>query len=436
MSGLAEILVKEGFRIDGSDRDESDVTRRLVESGINVKHPQKAENVPADADFVVYTAAISEENPEYIRCKELNLPMMTRAELLGQISDQYKRSIAVSGTHGKTTTTSMLSQILMHGQYDPTISVGGILSAIGGNVRYGSSDVFLTEACEYTNSFLSLHPKYSVILNVEADHLDFFKDLDDIRHSFSIFASQTADDGFLIINAKIDDYKDLCKDVKAKVITFGDTPEADMHAADISYDDAGCPSFTPTGTLGEFPRISLKVPGHHNIENALAAIATAHAMGISVDDICGALETFTGVGRRFEYKGTKNGITIIDDYAHHPTEIAATIAAARNASHNRLVVAFQPHTYTRTLALLDDFAAALSKADLVLLGEIYAAREKDIYGIHSKDLAAKINELGTECYSFEDFSQIEKFILKNCVNGDLLITMGAGNIYLVGEHLL
>ncbi len=436
MSGLAEILVKEGFTIEGSDRDESDVTRRLVEAGIRVLHPQSAENVPADADFVVYTAAISEDNPEFVRCKELSLPMMTRAELLGQITDQYAKSIAVAGTHGKTTTTSMISQILLQGACDPTISVGGILPSIGGNVRYGASDIFLTEACEYTNSFLSLHPRYSVILNVEADHLDFFKDLDDIRNSFRLFASQTADDGYLIINEAITDYRTLCADTSAKVITFGTSESADWWASDISYDEKGHPSFVPVGPKGSLPAVQLRVPGHHNIENALAAIAAAHSMGIQDDVIRDGLEAFTGANRRFQYKGTVNGITIIDDYAHHPTEIAATISAARNASHNRLVVAFQPHTYTRTLALLDDFAEALSKADLVLLGEIYAAREKDIYGIHSEDLAKKINERGTECHSFADFSDIEKFIQKKCVNGDLLITMGAGNIYLVGEHLL
>ena len=436
MSGLAEILVKEGFTIEGSDRDESDVTRRLVEAGIRVLHPQAAENVPADADFVVYTAAISEDNPEFVRCKELSLPMMTRAELLGQITDQYAKSIAVAGTHGKTTTTSMISQILLQGACDPTISVGGILPSIGGNVRYGASDIFLTEACEYTNSFLSLHPRYSVILNVEADHLDFFKVLDDIRNSFRLFASQTADDGYLIINEAIEDYGALCADTTAKVITFGTSETADWRASDISYDEKGHPSFVPVGPDGSLSKVQLRVPGHHNIENALAAIATAHSMGIQDEVIRDGLEAFTGANRRFQYKGTVNGITIIDDYAHHPTEIAATISAARNASHDRLVVAFQPHTYTRTLALLDDFAEALSKADLVLLGEIYAAREKDIYGIHSEDLAKKINEKGTECHSFADFSDIEKFIQKNCVNGDLLITMGAGNIYLVGEHLL
>ena len=436
MSGLAEILVQKGFTVAGSDRDESSVTNKLKSDGIAVFCPQAAENIPNDADFVVYTAAISEDNPEFAECVRRGLPMMTRAQLLGQISDQYYRSIAVAGTHGKTTTTSMLSHILLAADCDPTISVGGILPAIYGNVRYGSSDIFLTEACEYTNSYHSIHPRYSVILNIEADHLDFFKDLDEIRESFKKFAGNTASDGYLIVNASIDGYKKLFEGHPGTMITYGSAADADWRSKDLLFHDDGTSSFVPVYRGKEFPKIKLSVPGIHNVGNALAAIATAHSMGISFDAICEGLKSFKGANRRFEYKGQYKGITIIDDYAHHPTEISATIAAARRVKHQRLVIVFQPHTYTRTKALLPEFAEALSAADLVLLGEIYAAREKDIYGIHSSDLAKKINELGTECINFNDFSEIEEFLKKNLINGDLLITMGAGNIYLVGEHLI
>ena len=436
MSGLAEILLGAGFTISGSDREESDLTAHLAALGAKVSYPQAAENITSDIDLIVYTAAIHEDNPEFAAAKASGKPMLTRAELLGEIMENYARSIAVAGTHGKTTTTSMVSQILLETADDPTISVGGILDAIGSNVHVGDSDVFITEACEYTNSYHSFFPKYNIILNVEADHLDFFKNLENYRASFKKFAGNTSDDGILIINNEIDDVKYFTEGLKCQVITYSLKGGADIYPTDITYNEKGFASFTPVFNRKAMERVSLNVPGDHNISNSLAAIALATEMGISFDHIKTGLAKFGGAHRRFELKGHFNGATVIDDYAHHPTEIAASLAAAANYPHNRVVVCFQPHTYTRTLSFLDDFAKALSAADVVVLADIYAAREPDIYGVSSKDIADRIEKLGTEVHYLGSFNQCEKFLEKNIVNNDLLITMGAGNVYLVGEHLL
>lgn len=436
MSGLAEILLEEHFTVSGSDAKESDLTRHLEHMGVQIFYGQKAENIIDGIDLVVYTAAISETNPEFARAKEVGLPMLSRAELLGQIMDNYKQSIAVAGTHGKTTTTSMISQILLQAKCDPTISVGGILKAIDGNLRVGKSDVFITEACEYTNSFLNFRPKYSIILNVEAEHLDFFKDIQDIRHSFHLFAKNTLENGAIIINGDIDHYEELVKDLAPAVLTFGKTASSDFYPENITFNEKACATYDAMFRGEKLMTVSLNVPGMHNVTNSLAAIALAKDLKISDESILAGLSAFGGADRRFQYKGCVDGVTIIDDYAHHPTEIRATLTAAEKYPHKRLVLVFQPHTYSRTKAFLDDFADVLSMADVVVLADIYAAREKNTIGISSKDILTKLEEKGTECYYFPSFSEIENFLLENCVNGDLLITMGAGDIVNVGESLL
>ena len=439
MSGLAQIILKEGFTVSGSDMKESALTKQLSSLGAKVSYPQAAENITPDIDVIVYTAAIHEDNPEFAAAKASGRPMLSRAEFLGQLMNNYARSVAVAGTHGKTTTTSMITHVLLAAKADPTISVGGILKAIGGNIRVGSSDCFVTEACEYTNSFLHFYPKYSVVLNVEAEHLDFFKDYDDIRHSFHRFLANTADDGAIIINGEIPDHALLTEGLAAKVITYGFDESFDVYASDIRYNDFGCASFVAHGTSGEQTPVTLLVPGKHNVSNALAAYAVATQIGIAPEKIAEGLSAFTGTDRRFQYKGTAKGVTIVDDYAHHPTEIRATLTAAKNYPHKRIVCVFQPHTYSRTKAFLDDFADALSLADMVVLADIYAARETDDLGVSSKDILDRLKARGADAYYFptgETFEGIEKFLLKNCIDGDLLITMGAGNILEVGEHLL
>ena len=330
----------------------------------------------------------------------------------------------------------MVSQIFLDARMDPTISVGGILDAIGGNIRVGKSNLFVTEACEYTNSFLNFRPKYCLILNIEEDHLDFFKDINDIRHSFRLFAENTAPDGVIVLNGAIEQHDAITEGLSAKVVTYGLSADNDFYASDISYNEKGCASFLAHEGDTTIGQITLSIPGEHNVQNALAAIALCTQMKIPVTSIISGLSAFHGTKRRFEKKGTVGGITIIDDYAHHPTEIRATLEAAKNYPHERIVCVFQPHTYTRTKAFLEDFADALSLADIVVLADIYAARETDTLGISSGDIQKRLQDAGTTAYYFHSFDEIEQFLLKKCMNGDLLITMGAGDIVNVGEHLL
>ena len=328
MSGLAEVLLEENFTVSGSDNKESALTDHLEKAGAQIFYGQKASNIIDGIDVVVYTAAIHKDNEEYQAAVQKGLPMLTRAELLGQLMTNYDIPIAVSGTHGKTTTTSMISHILLAGEMDPTISVGGILKAIGGNIRVGNSEIFVTEACEYTNSFLSFFPKISVILNIDEDHLDFFKDLEDIRNSFHRFAKLLPKDGTLVINGDIDRLDEITGDLDCKIVTYGTNPSATYHAANVTHDELGEASFDLVKN-GEFvDRISLYVSGDHNVSNALAALAVADLLDVNVSVAKKGLKEFHGTDRRFEYKGETNGVTIIDDYAHHPTEIAATLTAA------------------------------------------------------------------------------------------------------------
>lgn len=436
MSGLAEILLKEGFTVSGSDSRKSPLTKQLEKKNARVFYGQKAGNIIDGIDCVVYTAAISRDNPELIEAVARKIPMLTRAELLGQLMKNYGNSIAVSGTHGKTTTTSMISHILLEGGLDPTISVGGILKAIGGNIRVGNSDTFITEACEYTNSFLDFFPKISVILNVEEDHLDFFKDLEDIRHSFHQFAKLLPREGTLVINGGIEGIEEIYQGLDCHIITYGDSMEYGYSAKNISYDEKGRVSFDLYKNGSPAERIVLSVTGEHNVSNALASIAVAELLCVSPKDIQKGLLSYAGTDRRFEYKGSLNGITIVDDYAHHPTEIAATLKAAAHYPHRELWCVFQPHTYTRTKAFFREFAEALSHADHVVLADIYAARETDTLGISSGDLAKEVAGLGTDSHYFASFKEIENFIKKNCASGDLLITMGAGDVVNIGEELL
>lgn len=436
MSGLAEILLQEGFQVSGSDTHESALTAHLEAKGVRIVYGQKAENITDEIEVVVYTAAVHADNPEYAEVVRRGLPLLSRADLLGQMMKNYGQAIAISGTHGKTTTTSMVTEILLAADTDPTVSVGGILHSIGGNIRVGGSDLFVTEACEYTNSFLSFFPTVEVILNVEADHLDFFKDLDDIRHSFRLFAEKLDENGILVISSDIHNYQELCAGLPCRVITVGHSADSDYCAADIRYDVFARPEFTLMEHGKAEGTIALSVPGEHNVYNALAAIAVARSLDIPDTAIVEGLKAFTGTDRRFEKKGEIAGVTVIDDYAHHPQEIAATLAAAKNYPHKKLWCIFQPHTYTRTKAFLDEFAESLAAADEVVLADIYAARETDHLGISSRDIAERIEKLGTKAHYFPTFDEIETFILQNCSTGDLLITMGAGDIVKVGERLL
>lgn len=437
MSGLAEILLQEGFYVSGSDMKQSDISDTLKGLGATVHIGQTAENISDDIDFVVYTAAISADNPEFVEAQRKNLPMLTRAELLGQIMSNYKYGIAVSGTHGKTTTTSMLSHILLQADTDPTISIGGMLDVIGGNIRVGHTDYFVTEACEYTNSYHALNPYISIILNVDEDHLDFFSGIEEIADSFKVFAEKLPDEGLLVINGDMEHTAYISEHVKSRIVTFGLHAENTYSATDISYDKEGYPTYTLIVRGEKQDSITLHSTGEHNVINSLSAIATCDFLGIDREHVKAGLLACTSAKRRFERKGiTSNGVIVLDDYAHHPTEIAATLTAAKNTPHNELWCVFQPHTYTRTYALLDRFAKALSVCDHVLLADIYAAREKDNGTVSSRDLEKKINAEGGNAIYLGDFDSIEAYVEKNCKKNDLLITMGAGNIDIIGQNLL
>lgn len=437
MSGLAEILLKEGFAISGSDAHESALTRHLADLGAKIYYGQKAENLQVEIpSFVVYTAAVKADNPEYAQAVRQGLPLLSRAELLGQIMANYPVSAGIAGTHGKTTTTSMLAEIFMDCDKNPTISVGGIMKRIGGNIHVGDSPYFITEACEYTNSFFSLRPTIGIILNVMADHLDFFKDIEDIRHSFRVYAENIADDGTLVINGSIPELSYFTEGLSCAVVTFGLDKSFDYSAEHITYDELGHPSYD-LYIRGEFSmRITLSITGEHNVVNSLSAIAAARAMQLPLEAIAAGIAAYTGTDRRFQKKGEVKGCTIIDDYAHHPDEIRATLRAAGHYPHNRVWCIFQPHTYTRTKALLHEFAEALCLADEIVLADIYPARETDTLGISSLNLKEAIAACGKTAHYFSTFEEIEAFVLEHCINGDLLITMGAGDIVNVGEALL
>lgn len=444
MSGLAELLHTIGFTVTGSDAKKSKITEHLESLGITVFYGQRASNITPDIELAVYTTAVKETNTEYQAVISAGIPIMDRAELLGQVMLLYPDAIAISGTHGKTTTTSMLSLILLEAGLDPTISVGGILDDIKGNIRIGKSEHFVTEACEYTNSFLKFNPTKSIILNVEAEHLDFFKDLEDIRNSFRLFANRLPENGLLIINGDIDNVSYFTKDLSCPFMTYSinplaeDLPGTAAHytAANIAYDNFGHGHYDLLENGKLLTRIELNVIGIHNISNSLPAIALARSLNISLEVIKKALFSFTGTERRFQYKGEIGGVTIIDDYAHHPTEVVATLTAAKNYPHKTTWCVFQPHTYTRLKAFLKEFAAALSLADKIVLTDIYAARETNPGDISSRDLQEELRKIGKDAYYLQSFDDIENFLLQNCNNGDLLITMGAGDVVTIGEALL
>lgn len=438
LSAIAEIFLSRGCRVSGSDMKENDMTDKLRQIGAEITIGHDAANVEG-VDLLIYTAAISQDNPELTAAKEKGIDCVTRAEALGALMEEYKASIAVSGTHGKTTTTAMVSLILENALLDPTILVGGNLSEIGGNAKIGQSDYFITEACEYMDSFLSLRPKTEIILNIDSDHLDYFKDIDHIVNSFGRFAKLVPKDGTIIAYSGNAFVQAVTKDLSCKVITFGFDERCDYYAKEILFNASGMPSFDLYYRGEKLCRLQLAVPGEHNIANALAAVACCRNMGVSIPIIVQTLKTFTGTQRRFDIVGiSKGGIRLVDDYAHHPTEIKATLAAASNIPHKTLWCIFQPHTYTRTLALFDEFAEAFEDADKVILTDIYAAREKNIYKISSKELVAEMKRThpGKEIYFISDFDEIANFITNNAEENDLVLTMGAGDIYKVAELIL
>ncbi len=434
MSGLAQIAIQKGFLVSGSDRTESNITKKLEALGAKIHIGHKKELVN-DAALVVHTAAVHYDNPEMAGAKELGIKLIDRAEFLGALMKEYSQAVGISGTHGKTTTTSMLAHALVFADTDPTISVGGELDLIDGNIRTGKSGYFVTEACEYTNSFLKFFPSIAVITNIEEDHLDFFSGIDEIIESFKKFALLTKDKGFVIANGEDENIKKALADTDLNVITYGVSGDFDFCAKNLCYNNGyGCFDVYKNGEF--FVHIDLNVPGVHNVQNSLAVCAVCDLFEINPETIADGIKTFTGVHRRFEKKGMMNGATVIDDYAHHPTEIIATLKAAQNIPHNKIWCVFQPHTYTRTKTLWNEFLTAFSDADELILTDIYAAREPFDGITTSEALADAITEGGKKCKFIGPFSDIADYLKENVTAGDIIFTMGAGTITELGKILV
>ncbi len=431
MSSLAEVLQDMGIIITGSDMNENQNVRGVRAHGIEVFIGHRAENVGDDVEFVVRTAAVHDDNPEIIAARERGIPVFERTQAWGAISKGYNNALCISGTHGKTTTTSMCTHILMAADKDPTVMIGGTLPLLNAGHRVGRGNTIVMEACEYYNSFLSFHPTVAVILNIEEDHLDFFKDLADIKNSFREFALRTPEDGCVVVNADDANSMDAVKGIDRKVITFGLTPEADVYAENVRYVGANSEfDIMYKGRL--FTDVTLHVPGVHNVKNALAATAACICLGVRPLAVKYGLAGFNGAGRRFEFKGKFNGAEIYDDYAHHPGELKALLDTVETLNYQRTILAFQPHTYSRTAALFDDFVEQLKRPDVLMLAEIFAAREKNTIGISSADLADKIEN----SFYFPTFDELEAALRVSARPGDIILTVGAGDIYKVGERLV
>ena len=431
MSPLAEVLCDAGLVISGSDIAESERTSHLREKGIKIFIGHDAENITSDIDFVVRTAAAHDDNPEIVRAKELGIPVFERTQAWGAIMRGYKNALCIAGTHGKTTTTSMCTHILMAAEKDPTVMIGGTLPLLKAGHRVGAGDTIVMESCEYYNSFLSFFPTVAVILNIEEDHLDFFSGIEEIKQSFREFASHVPEDGYVVVNHDDENTMDAVRDLDRNIVTFGLTAKADVYAKNVIR----------IGSLTKFDimykgklldTVAIHVPGVHNLKNALAAAAASICLGIKPTAIKYGLAGFSGAGRRFEFKGKFNGADVYDDYAHHPGELEALLDTVESLGYKRTIVIFQPHTYTRTMALFYDFVRQLKRPDIVYLAEIFAAREKNLLGISSADLAEKIDG----ARFFKTFEEIENDLRRTAQPGDLILTVGAGNVYKIGEHLL
>lgn len=435
MSGMAQVALQKGFKVTGSDRAMSDITKKLENNGAVIYEGHRAENVH-NADLVVHTAAVHEDNPEMQEAHRLGIRLVDRAEFLGAVMKEFSHAVGVSGTHGKTTTTGMLAHALMYADTDPTISIGGELDLIDGNIRCGNGDCFVTEACEYTNSFLKFFPTIALITNIEEDHLDFFSGIEEIRESFRKFAYLTKGKGSVV--AMWDDEnvrKALENTDDLNVVTYGMTDKTDYYPANINY-HAGFPVFDVMHKGEKVCHLELNVPGEHNILNSLSAVAVCNLMGIDAAVAAKGIETFRGTHRRFDRRGMVNGAVVIDDYAHHPTEIKATLRAARSFPHKRIITIFQPHTYSRTRTLWNEFVEAFDDTDELILTHIYAAREVFDGVTRPENLCGEIKQRGINAVYIDRFEDIIEKVKQDASEGDIIFTMGAGDVTNIGYELV
>ncbi len=429
MSPLAEVLLGNGMHITGSDVQEGAAVQRLRALGIPVVIGHREEGI-GEAEMVIRTAAVHDNNPEIRAARSRGLPVFERAEVWGLIMRQYRHALCVAGTHGKTTTTSMCTHIAMAASVDPTVMIGGTLPVLGTGHRVGRGETIILESCEYCNSFLSFFPTIAVILNIDPDHLDFFKDLADIQQSFLQFAQLVPQDGLVIANAEDANTMSLLTNADLPLMTFG-VETGDVHSKNLTW-RKGLPEFDVVYHGETVAHVTMQVPGLHNVKNALAAAAAALALHLPASAIERGLADFIGAGRRFEYKGSVKGAAVYDDYAHHPSELRALLDTARDLGYERLICAFQPHTYTRTRSFFDDFASELRRPDVTLLAEIYAAREQNQVGVSSAELAAAVP--GAQV--LPTLPALTQALYDMARPGDLILTVGAGDIYQVGEKLV
>ena len=431
MSPLAEVLKGLGLDIRGSDMNDSEKVEYLRSIGIDVKIGHSAGNLAPDTDFVIRTAAARDDNPEISAARERGIPVFERTQAWGAIMRDYKNALCIAGTHGKTTTTSMSTHILMAAQRDPTVMIGGTLPLLKASHRVGAGDTIVMESCEYYNSFLSFNPTVAVILNIEEDHMDFLKDLDDIKSSFRKFAALVPENGFIVANADDENTMDALRPLNRELVTFGLSENAQVRAENIRFLGAQT-EFDIINRGEKFAHVSLRVPGMHNVKNALAATAGAICLGMDSTAVTYGLAGFTGAERRFEFKGKFNGADVYDDYAHHPGELKVLFDAVEKLGYKRVITVFQPHTSSRTKAFFDDFVQQLRRPDICYLADIYAAREKNTLVISSADLA---KEIPSAVY-LGSFDELEADLKRTAQPGDIILTVGAGDVYKLGEHLI
>jgi UDP-N-acetylmuramate--alanine ligase len=433
MSPLAEVLSGMGLTITGSDISDSEKVQHLRSLGIEIHIGHAAANLAPDTEFVIRTAAAHDDNPEIIEAHRRGIPVFERAQAWGAIMQDYDNALCIAGTHGKTTTTSMCTHILMAAEKDPTVMIGGTLPLLkSAGHRVGKGNTIILESCEYYNSFLQFYPTVAVITNIEADHLDFFKDIEDIKKSFREFASHVPQEtGHVVLNMDDKNSMDAMSGLDRHIVTYGMTDKADVYPENIV--SIGSQSTFDIMYRGKpFANVTIHVPGRHNIYNALASTAAAICLGIKPNAVTYGLAGFNGAGRRFEFKGKYNGADVYDDYAHHPGELRALLDAVEPLGYKRTIVVFQPHTYTRTMSLFDDFVKQLSRPDIVYLAEIYAAREQNTMGVSSAMLAEKLDN----ATFFPTFAEIERTLRQVAQPGDIVLTVGAGDVYRIGEDLL
>jgi UDP-N-acetylmuramate--alanine ligase len=437
MSGIAEILIDQGFKVSGSDRAFSEVTERLQSLGAIVYEGHRAENIANDVDTLVYSSAVGMENPEIIEAQRRKIPIVRRAEMLAEVM-RLKYGIGIAGTHGKTTTTSMVSLVLMEGGLDPTVIVGGKLSGLGGtNARLGKGDFIVVEADEFDRSFLSITPTVAVLTTLETDHLDCYRDLEDIKSAFVQFANKVPFYGFVVLCLDEPALQDIMPQLnKKKLVTYGLTPQADLQAIDIRFKE-NITTFTVVQGYEDLGQITLQIPGRHNVQNALAAIAVGLQLGVPFEKAKAGIEKFTGVYRRWEKKGEANGITLYDDYAHHPTECRATLSGVKSGWRRRVVCVFQPHLYSRTRDFYEEFGKAFLLADVLVVTDVYPAREEPIQGVTGELITNAAKQFGhKDVHYVQDKKRIPEYLKTITKSGDIVITMGAGDIWKFGEEFL